>query len=91
MPYTPAEISTNLIAIQSTLDRLRDFLGIKDVQIVKGGPSIVDPCGMIDTYIAFKANNDTGFWFGVGEGGRIVEAGAHINGQEVRFPKVIQL
>ncbi len=73
------------------LQGIKDRLKLQDIHLTEGGPSIMDPCGLISFYMGFRGQNGTGFWFAVDETGSILKAGATINDQSVEFPMLVKL
>lgn len=72
-------------------DLLCKTLNLEKISVIKGGPSIQDPLGLIATYVGFRDKANQGFWFALNEIGVIVKFGATLDHKSYEFPVPVKV
>lgn len=88
MTYSPSSIENrgiNAVEVAGIKQLIKDWCGL-DIHLIEGGPSITDPCGIIDKYISFRdKNGNNAVAFGITDG-RIVSIYCNQDGNNGKKP-----
>ncbi len=78
-------MSDNKVAATAA-DLLCGTLKLEKIIVTSGGPSMVDPLGLVSLYVGFRDKANQGFWFAVNDDGVILKFGATIDHKSYEFP-----
>ena len=89
MAYTPANIENkgiSAVEVAGIKQLIKEWCGLT-INLIEGGPSISDPCGIIEKYISFRDSSDgsTAIAFGITDG-RIVSLYCSKDGNDGKNP-----
>lgn len=72
-------------------DVLAEYLVLKRINVVDGGPSVADPMGEICRYLGFLDKHGNGCYIGLDEHGKIIRCGGTVEGRRAEFPTIERL
>lgn len=73
------------------LGQIAHNLKLKSLHVVRGGPCMTDPEGLVFNYLGMRDSCGNGFHVRIDENGRILGVGATINGAAYVIPVPVVL